>query len=878
MDALSNIIKVLLKRISYEPFLLENADCLNLDKDTLLQVMHGYMPSYSDTEIKNRMESLEIFLNSYNEFMHMENMGKHISVFDVIFRFAERILIRANNEILVKYEHILRWRKLANDVNEEILVTAFLARDDLIKNNYSRDFTWPAVISHNNTQLRRLTAQGLAENHFHLWGSSPYFHISWIWMMNHIEDVERTNVFSRFMQNPRMLYYSSAAQKIERDLKKSCLQAALIRVYLFSSLHDDVAFGNKDDVQKQKERMRFFLKNYKEMRWHIDEVQKQIDILRMEEEDYALCIEKGECYQEVKENRILSGERRFLYEMFRKIESRDRQLSKYEYNLFYVYLIMKERIRTEMIQTNEWIGFENFSIYQSRSGSFAKTLKLENLKAKMAVQSCFQQNVKKLELRITPFDKAEDNCKEIKSLDYTIDEKNKWKNNYYYVFHFIKKKDKEESLIETEWCECRHLRLRYEIHKKTIAILKMRENYPEEARRVLGIDAASQEIGCRPEVFAQAYRTLRAHTSFVYTVKGYVKMPQLRMTYHVGEDFLDMIDGLRAIDEAILFLNLECGDRMGHCLALGTSPLKWYSTKKFRISLSKQNYLDNIVWFYHALIRYKISEMDNLKSQLLKEYCQLFEEVYARYILEDYVKEIQLRSANHAVQERLNFDIHEYFEAWKLRGDSPELYRKGYYSNYNICMSLYERNAVNRKFPEKFDIRKQSVVSLLYYYYHFNSNVRREGNRPIEKKIDEEYIKGVHAVQKAMQDEIAQRGIGVETNPSSNLMIGTFDRYEEHPIISFYNNGLTVNSVELSESPQLWVSINTDDQGVFNIKLENEYALLARALEKKTDINGNLLYKKSMIYEWLDKIRKMGLEQSFLQDDVWEKKDDEFLE
>ena len=46
--------------------------------------------------------------------------------------------------------------------------------------------------------------------------------------------------------------------------------------------------------------------------------------------------------------------------------------------------------------------------------------------------------------------------------------------------------------------------------------------------------------------------------------------------------------------------------------------------------------------------------------------------------------------------------------------------------------------------------------------------------------------------------------------------------------------------------------------------MENEYAFIARALEKKVDENGEKMYSKSMIYDWLDKIRKMGLNQSFL--------------
>lgn len=134
----------------------------------------------------------------------------------------------------------------------------------------------------------------------------------------------------------------------------------------------------------------------------------------------------------------------------------------------------------------------------------------------------------------------------------------------------------------------------------------------------------------------------------------------------------------------------------------------------------------------------------------------------------------------------------------------------------------------------------------------------------IEKKVSADYIRGVKLIQKAMQWEISEKGIAIETNPSSNYMIGTFSKYDQHPITTFYNNGLTSERELLKSSSQIWVSINTDDQGIFNIKLENEYAFIARALEKKVDENGEKMYSKSMIYDWLDKIRKMGLNQSFL--------------
>lgn len=114
-----------------------------------------------------------------------------------------------------------------------------------------------------------------------------------------------------------------------------------------------------------------------------------------------------------------------------------------------------------------------------------------------------------------------------------------------------------------------------------------------------------------------------------------------------------------------------------------------------------------------------------------------------------------------------------------------------------------------------------------------------------------------------MQNRISRMGIFIETNPSSNYLIGTINKYIEHPIINFYNLGLTTNLEELKNSPQLCVSINTDDQGVFGTSLDNEYGLLALALEKERNEYGEYKYNPTLIYEWLDKIREMGLVQSF---------------
>lgn len=96
---------------------------------------------------------------------------------------------------------------------------------------------------------------------------------------------------------------------------------------------------------------------------------------------------------------------------------------------------------------------------------------------------------------------------------------------------------------------------------------------------------------------------------------------------------MDIVDGLRAIDEAIHFLDLRCGDRLGHALALGVDVDKWYEGKSNRILISKQEYLDNIVWLYSKLRKYSVQGYDDVKSYLEKRFDELIFEVYIKMIM-----------------------------------------------------------------------------------------------------------------------------------------------------------------------------------------------------------------------------------------------------
>lgn len=44
MDELAKILGVLLKKVSYQPFLEGTIDCMDMEKNISLQALHGYMP------------------------------------------------------------------------------------------------------------------------------------------------------------------------------------------------------------------------------------------------------------------------------------------------------------------------------------------------------------------------------------------------------------------------------------------------------------------------------------------------------------------------------------------------------------------------------------------------------------------------------------------------------------------------------------------------------------------------------------------------------------------------------------------------------------------------------------------------------------------
>lgn len=896
MDNLRSVLNIVLSKIPTSLIVNSEIQYDNINRDTFVKIAGYYLKYYSNDELDNLFDYIKNEYEDQANYVRGFEIGKYedkegFSVFDAILIFATRVLQEIDGEPICRYENVLRWRFTSHLLEEDIFTTAYLAFQDCREGKRNRDFSWKPVIGNNNEHLNWILRQGLADNHFHLKGSAPQFPLSWINMMNHVRSKKYEKILEGYGNKRLSVSYEIGTE--EEHLYSLYLKAALIRCFLFAQITEQEFFiannlvrNNYDpDPETRKwsteNLVMFLLKDKTEIIFYRNKIQENIDFFRTnkgeKQLDYALTGEyrKGIGKNEV--NNSLSGERWLMYEMFLRIYAKSVKDQKY-FNLFYLYLVIKRAVRAELVQTNENIGFDNFEKYQNRKEDFIEDTPLEKEYIKMALKGTIvNQNILHLETRLTPRKTALQNKKYIEKYDKVMKNDKELMERYFYVFHFVKEKDNEKLLNSDSYC--RHYQKRRSLQKQAKAIALFRTKFPETAKRLRGIDGCSREIGCRPEVLAQTYRYLKNHIVYAKRNKVYydnnkeVTVPQLQMTYHVGEDFQSLVDGLRAIEEAIMFFNLNCGSRLGHALALGEDSDEYYEGKKNCILITQQDYLDNLVWVYYRIKRFSLIGYEDLLLNIEQEYNKYFRLIYGDAVSDEFFEAV-IREAGKYFQrsnERVskgysnthfNFRISEYYSAWQLRGDDPECYKNGYFKDTED-FSEWKRFSVNKECPRDYRIRYNPECAYLYFLYHYNPHVKNEGRKTIEVQISHKMIKCIKEIQREMQFWISKLGIGIEVNPSSNFFIGTFDRYDKHPVFKLYNIGLTGSETKLNECPQIPVCINTDDQGIFSTYLENEYALIALALEKAKDENGKNLYNRMFIYQWIENIRKLGLQLSF---------------
>lgn len=783
------------------------------------------------------------------------------TVFWLLADCGRRYLVRDNQGLRCRFESVSNWRDIYLNIGQDMVTTAFLAYEDLRSGGKTDRFAWDAVLHTDSPGLERMLQQGIAENHFHLGGSTQSFPLTWCCMMN--LPGRSAPLVERALERP---LYDTLAQRAKGWAAMSWSSkmelAACIRGLLYQKCRD-TSFCIETRFWEQYHSLCRF-----------SGTGNMVSRLRFTyghkfcfPEGVRFCLDYAMEQEDSGPFRILAVERRLMYQCFSR--SFGGMFSQLENDLFYLYLLLKSNFRREWIQINRRTGFQNFSDYQDRKNLVWRDIPAyDHESAYIALNGAMASGaVHSLEARLVPAPTADGVLEQIWSVDraklFADGEmgrggcgRRRWipplswrmgnfaeNEQFFYTMHFPKRRD--DSKFHRLYPRPRHDRFRKKVRRTARALAEGLSKSDYLCQRIRAIDACSNEIGCRPEVFAADFRLLRDFGMDRSRISSGIRefAPALALTYHAGEDFLDIADGLRAIDEAIAFLNFRRGDRLGHALALGVEPSDYYAWKEYKITQTRQDRLDDLVWSLFRGVELGVLPDHRLRASMEQEAHMLLQDLYAG-------------------GRRTAHSLPAYYNSWKLRGDDPELYRSGEYQAPKLSLDLYDRSQINRAAPELDTYRNTPEISRLYFLYHFDERVRQTGSQAEIFDVTIDYANFMQALQDQMQRDIAKKGIMIECNPSSNVLIGSFRAYHLHPIFRFYNRGLGMEQRRSEVCSQLCVSINTDDLGVFDTSLEFEYALLFHALLYGPDHNTEKRPFQE-VKAYMDQIRQMGFDQIF---------------
>lgn len=343
--------------------------------------------------------------------------------------------------------------------------------------------------------------------------------------------------------------------------------------------------------------------------------------------------------------------------------------------------------------------------------------------------------------------------------------------------HFIKQLDNAPVSAAV-----RHAQYRLSLHKQGSALLTTLRRNPTLRHYVVSADAAANEMHAPPEVFAPVFRFLKQ--------RGIA-----RFTFHAGEDYQHLASGLRAMWEAITFLDLRPGDRIGHGTAVGIDPKLWMDRFGDSAHLTRQEWLDTLLFAY-ANLRDSAETNNHCAS------------------IADKIREQATLLYGDARPK-----ITTLLAAWHMRTLDPTIAREEPLPTFGL--SDYKHAELKR-------IRKARSEDLtaftLFLRYHTDAKLKEKGGTLISVKSDAIPLPVLELLQREVIREMNRRHLAMEILPTSNVRISFYNDHAEHHVVRLLKKANT------EADPRPIMCVGTDDTGIFSTCLKNEYAHIYRAL------------------------------------------------
>lgn len=777
MDLERGIVKALF--YDYDPQIV--MDQIEKDKDGLWlleklpQTMKWHMKSFDETDLQEVKDEF------------VRKCGEDYAEFDntlwpllYVSELADRFLKIDNRQRMPKviFDQMLRWKELTRYVGEDLLSLSWLAMKEIKTRKKRRNFTWEDQIPIQTEEwYKYVGCTMMTDLHSHLGTSADAFCIRWVYWMN--------NCWNR--------------AKLINERKLSCI-AAIIRHYVFRIVNEGHLM-----TDEEKQYIMDAIHNETMLTLLMEQIYSEVDsasnlsikpnIDGIEHWDYAIQKDWN-----LGENALqspymlLTGERMLMYRFLMMLYQARREAT--EFGLFfYLYLLIKVDNRKQFIQTNGLIGLSNYQAYK-KQGDEDVIDHIGEPKRRYAIQTSLGAARKnRIETRISWSFKKKDQSEE--------DEEEPILNVKIHQSLFGKKIYDKEKMLERVTLVVTFSKKNYQWEKRKEYLHRMKDEFDEIIDRwkrnkqlkgkdaaVVGIDFSSSDRLVRPEVYAPLIRYARG--------KGF-----RHFTYHAGEDFYDLMDGLRTIDEILNFLKWDGECRLGHALSLGVNPYTYYKERRRNVIARRQVLMDNLVWYLsknHLNLK--------LEREILKE----------------------IRALYHEIGYQGEFDKDTYQKSMKLRGD---LMLDGMEAN---DINDFVACAIMHDDAELEALRQNERVMSLFKEYCDDADIHQKGMVITHWKMPRGVEQGIMAIQKSLLDMIKDNGIAIETCPTSNYEIGPFKRYDELPLNMF-----------LEKLPDNAISINTDDKGIITTSIENEYAIMSVAMHKNGCSKENIKRKMERV-------------------------------
>jgi hypothetical protein len=355
----------------------------------------------------------------------------------------------------------------------------------------------------------------------------------------------------------------------------------------------------------------------------------------------------------------------------------------------------------------------------------------------------------------------------------------------------------------------------------------MLQYFPDSLEIVRGIDLCADELGVPLWTMIPLVTTVRFGASIARRRRSKVTESDvsLRATIHAGKDYVHLLGGIRRVDEIVEYLDLREGDRIGHGVALGVDPLSWCQDKT-DLAIPKGERLLDLIWVWKMLSDRPVSDGYKWSSWIIEELSRLSTEIFGQ---------------RHAPSDLLQFVDLLHHPAY--------LFQLGFPSGRVQALSAGMRRFIPRLRRRGWQINASSDAWRLAVNWLTDRGVFRRSQKVEWIDVREE-AELVQFLQSRVRELLGSRGLVVEINPSSNLLIGHLGDFEHHPLWRLrppHGKG---------DARPVSVCIGSDDPITFATTLPEEYQLLHDAM-----VSAGLSTDESDA--WLEAARISGLASRF---------------